>query len=258
MKTLRSCALTFCFHGNHQQQKCTRVKTASARSSHIPCESYLSSEFGILNVHDGWIPIENFKKVHFPPAFDVYRSTLPLVLDVVLVQRCVDILHLPGDFAYGFIAFRDYLSLIPPGAKYIYINSERPGYQSTANSRERCSDIQRALFHSVRSSFPKAVVGARQGDPQASFVQVNMAITIIDFVILFFSQTNNAVVFCQSCCQPSFDICTFSSNGHQRESVYASEHFDTARSRWAIDGAILELHGRNGCDELRRPNGKPE
>ena len=108
---------------------------------------------------------------------------LPLIPDVALMFRCVDVLTFDTSAAYGFLNFDVYSNLVPVDAKMIYVFSEALHYYhgTTQNSSraEICINISLSLVEHLAERFPTATVALRRGHAMEHFIVLQKARTVV-------------------------------------------------------------------------------
>ena len=90
---------------------------------------------------------------------------LPIVPDVAIQYRCGDNIGF-GKTRYGLLPFRALTARIPASARHIYVLADSPLRMRFHAYSSRCSDILKALFQRLRTTFPGAVVAVKRGGDQ--------------------------------------------------------------------------------------------
>jgi len=115
----------------------------------------------------------------------ITKQSMPLIPDVAILFRCVDILTVGTGHPYGFVNFHLYSALIPDRVSSIYVLSEKLNYliedpdAPPSINEGACMQLGNDLLLFLKNIRPKAVVALRRGYPVDSLLMLAKANVVI-------------------------------------------------------------------------------
>jgi len=126
-----------------------------------------------------------FSQIHSNSA-QITKQSMPLIPDVAVLFRCVDILTVATGHPYGFVNFHLYSALIPNSVSSIYVLSEKLDYLTEDRdephisiNKAACTQLGNDLLLFLKDIRPQAVVALRRGYAVDSLLMLAKANVVI-------------------------------------------------------------------------------